>query len=306
MDAQFRNIRFIVNPRAGTRHADMGATIRRLLHGTGPAFDVCGSEYPGHGAILSREAADAGVDLVVAVGGDGTINEVGKGLLGRETPLGIVPVGSGNALASALGIPLHPVRACRGLLQARLRAIDVGKVGDAVFFSTAGIGLDAAVCHEFNGRSGGRRGLLTYAALTLAALRSYRSEEVRVKLEEGEDFRVRPTVLTVANSCQFGNRAKIAPQARPDDGLLDLCILEDIEIARALWHGRRLFTGSIHKMPGVRMFQARRLWIERNEPGRLQLDGESTTGGAVLAVSLMPHAIRIAVPKDGGANRSVR
>ncbi len=297
MPAQFSNLRFIVNPQAGTQRGDMEAAIRRLLSRTGVGFDICHSEYQGHGTELAREAANEGADLVVAVGGDGTINEVGRGLLGLDTPLGIIPLGSGNALASGLGIPIHPARACRGLLRAEVRAIDVGKMGEAVFFSTAGAGVDAEVCWRFNRRSG-RRGFLTYAVLSLAAFKAYKSEEVRVTLDEGRELRVRPTVLTVANSSQFGNGAVIAPRARPDDGLLDLCIVEDIGLPRTLWHMRRLFTGTIEDTPGAQYFQTRGLRIERGKPGRFQVDGESMTGDATLEVTVMPKAIQIAIPKQ--------
>ena len=297
MKPRFQSMRFIVNPWAGVRHGDVTATIRRMLSGTGVAFDIRQSEYQGHGTVLAREAALQGIDLIVAVGGDGTINEVGKGLLGLDTPLGTIPIGSGNALASGLGIPLDPAQACRGLLQAEVWPLDVGKMGGAVFFSTSGAGVDAEVCWQFNRRSG-RRGFLTYAVLSLAAFKAYQSEEVCVTLDEGMELRLRPAVLTVANTSQFGNGAAIAPKARPDDGLLDLCIVEDIGLPRTLWHVRRLFNGTIEQAPGAQYFQTRGLRIERGKPGRFQVDGESMTGDATLEVTVMPKAIQIAIPKQ--------
>ena len=293
---RFSNIRFIVNPSAGNRRGDPEATIRKVLHGTGVVFEVFQTEYKGHGTELAQKAADEGVDLVVAVGGDGTINEVGRGLLGRETTLGLLPLGSGNALARALGISLNLEQACSALLQAVVRQMDVGKIGDAIFFSTAGVGLDAEVSWRFNRRPKGPRGFIPYAILTLGAFWEYKPEEVRITLEEGAQLKISPTILTIANTSQFGNGAIISPGARPDDGLLDLCIIGGTGILRTLWHIRRLFTGTIDQMPGTNFFRTRGLRIVRPGPGRFQVDGESMTGATTLDVTVVPKAIRIALP----------
>ncbi len=292
--SRFSSICFIRNPLAGNRRGDVEAVIRGVLSGTGIVFETVCTAYRGHGTVLAREAADEGVGLVVAVGGDGTLNEVGRGLVERETALGLLPLGSGNALARALGISLDPAQACRALLQADVRPMDVGRIGDKIFFSTAGVGLDAEVCWRYNNRSG-RRGLLPYVALSVAAFWSYTPKEVEVILDGGATVRTRPAILTVANTAQYGNGVIIAPGARPDDGLLDLCVIEDVGPLRALGHIPRLFTGTVDRMSGVRLFQTRALRIVQPAPGPLQVDGEAVAGDATLDVEALPGAIRFAM-----------
>ena len=291
-------IRFIVNPFAGTSRGDISATIGRVMGRPGSLYEIARTRGAGQAVELAREGADRGARIVVAVGGDGTINEVGRGLLGTETALGVVPLGSGNALARGLGIPLDPAKACGVLLDGRLRAIDVGRMGDAAFFSTAGISLDAEVSWRYNTRARGPRGFLPYVGLTLASFGSYEPEQVLISADGGPELAVRPLILTVANASRFGNGAIIAPQARPDDGVLDICIIEKRHIARTLWHARRLFTGSIDRMPGVRLVRGRTFRIERPSRGRCQVDGEPLLGGPVLDVSVEPGAMRVVVPRD--------
>ncbi|MDP6776245.1 MAG: diacylglycerol kinase family lipid kinase [Candidatus Latescibacteria bacterium] len=292
------DIRFIVNPFAGTSRGDISATIGRVMGRPGSRYEITRTEEAGQATALAREAADQGTGTVVAVGGDGTINEVGRGLLGTGVALGIVPLGSGNALARELGIPLDPGEACRVLLDGRQEAIDVGWMGDAVFFSTAGVSLDAEVSWRYNQRGGNLRGFLPYVGLTLYALASYRPETITVTPEEGEALEVRPLILTVANASRFGNGAIIAPQARPDDGLLDICIIEKRHLARMVWHARRLFTGSIDRMPGARSVRGKSFRIERPTRGRCQVDGEPLSGGPVLDVRVEPKAIAVIVPRS--------
>ena len=296
MTSRVSNIRFIVNPAAGNRQRDIDSVIRDALRGSGVAFEIAHTTYPGHATELARAAAGEGVECVAAVGGDGTINEVGSGLVGTETALGIVPVGSGNALARGLGVPIQPHRALSVLIGAWTQWIDAGRIGERVFFSTAGVGLDAEVSWRYNRRHGGRRGFLPYAIFTLGAFCSYRPEAVQLTLADGTGLQARPIILTVANTSQFGNGATIAPAARPDDGLLDLCIIENAGLPKMLWHARRLFTGAIDRMPGVRFYQTTAVHIERPRPGRLQLDGEALESDATLNVEIVPHALRIALP----------
>ncbi len=296
---RFSKMRFVVNPAAGKRRGNVEDSIRKALQGSRVTYDVVRTGYRGHGTALAREAADDGVDLVVAVGGDGTLNEVGRGLLEKkETVLGLLPTGSGNAFAHALGIPRNPGKACENLFQAIVQPIDVGRIGEEFFFSTAGVALDAEVSWQCNKRSGGPRGFLPYAIFTLGAFCTYKPEDICVKLEEGLDLRVHPTILTVANTSQFGNGVMIAPGARPDDGLLDLCVIETNTLPRTLWHVRRLFTGTIDKMPGSQLIRTRGFRIVRPGPGRFQVDGEAMTGGSTLEVTVVPKAIRMAFPRN--------
>lgn len=296
MKGNIARLRFIINSQVERRHGNIEAIIRDVLDGTGVAYDIVRTERRGHGTALALQAAEEGIDLVVAAGGDGTLNEVGSALLGRKTILGLLPCGSGNGFARAMGIPLDLRRACTGLLRPEIRLLDVGKIGEAAFFSTAGVGLDAEVSRRYAGLPRGRYGFFTFAYLAFDIFRKYKPADVLVVLEDRRNIRAHPLILTVANTSQYGYGAMIAPGARPDDGLLDLCIVENTDILRLLWHARRLFNGTIHQMPGVQLFQGRTMRIVRSDPGLFHVDGEPKTGDATLEVTVVPEGIRMALP----------
>lgn len=289
-----RKICFIVNPLAGGGRIKAETLIHTSVGRSGVPFEVTLTTHQGHATELARSAAHRAGELVVAVGGDGTVNEVANGLIETDTPLGLIPAGSGNALARSLGVPVDPVEACRCLLDPRLRTIDVGQVAGRYFLSTVGIGLDADVCWLYSRRRG-KRGLLPYIATTAIASWAYVREEVTVTLDDGISIQRRPILLTVANTPQYGYGATIAPGALPDDGLLDLCVLETNKI-RALWHARRMFTGTISQMPGFSLVRTPTLRIERSGPGRLQLDGEALEADGMLDVRIVPQSLRVVVP----------
>ena len=180
MPDQFSSMRFIVNPKAGSRRGDVGTIIREVKQGIGVAFDIVYTEHRGHATALARLAADERIALIVAVGGDGMLNEVGKGLLERDSVLGLLPFGSGNGFGRSLGLSLDPKQACSDLLQSEVRSIDVGRIGDELFFSTASAGLEVEISRRYNRMQGPRPGLLTYARLTVETYRNYKPEPVRV------------------------------------------------------------------------------------------------------------------------------
>ena len=202
---------FVVNPLAGTGGQDVMSLLEREMRNSGRTYQVVGTEYSGHAEMLARQAAEGGTGTVVAVGGDGTLNEVAKGVLGSESALGLLPCGSGNAFARYAGIPLVLSEACRSLLTAEFQRLDVGKLGEDIFLSSAGFGMDAEVCRRFNSREGGRRGMLPYVLLTVDTFRGYRPGCVRVEMSEGQVYEGVPHIVTVANTSEYGNGATIAP-----------------------------------------------------------------------------------------------
>ena len=297
---RLKGARFVVNQTAGRGRIDL-AGLLESAGGPGTIPDLCNTEHRGHAEELARAAVLEGADLVVAVGGDGTINEVARALVHSQTALGIIPAGSGNALARTLGIPLQPRAACRLLIDAprpdSLRTLDVGFISNLCFLSTAGIGIDAAACSIYAQRATARRGLLPYISSFLRAFAQYDPEEVTITVDGGTAFRALPALVTVANGDQFGYGAIIAPGARPDDGVLDLCVFEALSAPRLLWHSRRLYTGRIDKMPGLRRLQARTVRIERVGPGPLQIDGEAFDAEAVLDIRVDPGALQVLAPR---------
>jgi YegS/Rv2252/BmrU family lipid kinase len=284
----------IINPAAGRRSrippSDRVRLATAILGARGVDADVRLTERAGHACGLAREALDAGAELVVAWGGDGTVNEVGRTLLGSSAALGIVPVGSGNGLARALGIPGEPAAALVHALDRPARSLDAGEIGGHVFLNVAGVGLDAAVAHAF-ARASGPRGFRQYIAIGVRGLLTYRAPSCRVE-SEGTARACQPLLLAIANGPQWGNGARIAPGARMDDGLLDLVVVEPASRVRALLQAPRLFTGTIARAAGVSSVRVARARISGDPPIMFHADGEplvSATG--VIDVRVLPAAL---------------
>jgi len=288
--------RFIVNRNAGRHKTDLLQVLEGTL-GSRP-FDVLHTEYPGHAEELARTAVDDETPLVVAVGGDGTVNEVSRALLNSPAVLAVIPTGSGNAFARTLGIPLQPGDACRFLLAEPVaelpRVIDVGTIAGHCFLTTAGIGIDALTCSLY-ARGGGRsrRGLLPYLSSAMRAFRQYQPTEVTITVDDDAPIRLKPTLVTIANGDQFGYGAVIAPGARMDDGELDLRAVGARGGFKLLWDSRRLFTGSIDRLSDLHCGRGRSIRIERQHPGPIQVDGEVFEAEAVLETRVLTGALRV-------------
>jgi YegS/Rv2252/BmrU family lipid kinase len=257
--------------------------------------EVLVTQGPGHAHALARSAVDAGARLVCAWGGDGTVNEVGRALAGGAASLGIVPDGSGNGLARTLGLPRRPAAALATALGGRERRIDAGEVAGRLFFNLAGLGLDAEVAARFNARPRGARGLSPYVVLAVWALLRYRPARYVVRAD-GVQFRGPALLVVCANGRQYGSGAVVAPRARPDDGRLDLVIVEPRPVPAALRGAARLFTGAIDRLPGVHSSGFTRAEIEAPAPIAFHLDGEPGVGTSPLTVRVRPGALRVRVP----------
>ena len=288
----------ILNPIAGGgRTAAHAATaIHQTIGKSGMAYDIVYTQQAGDGLMLARQAAKDGYSHVVAVGGDGTINEIATGLLKTDVVLGILPVGSGNGLARALQIPLEYRDACQLLLQGTSRAIDVGQVNERYFFATSGIGFDAHVGKRYNEHPGHSRGILPYIHIAAAEYFHYTPREITFAYQ-GKSFTCTPFVLTVANVEQYGAGAIIAPDAIPDDGLFDVVIIPQTPLLRTVYHLPRLFNGTIDALPDFITHRTASLTITRPEPGPVHVDGETFVAGEVLEYTLLPHALRVQVPE---------
>ena len=253
------------------------------------------TERAGHARELTKAAVARGARLVMAWGGDGTINEVASALAFGEVPLGIVPAGSGNGLARQLGISSRPSEAIRHAISAEPRAIDVGEVADRMFVNLAGIGFDAHIASRFNEHSG-RRGLRTYARLSARALLSYVPANYTITPDgAGQAICVRAVIITIANSPEFGNGAIIAPGARIDDGLLDLVVMEERSRLRTIAQLPRLFQGTVDRAPGCSIRKIARATIECDQPMTFHVDGEPVAGGTSLRIRVHPGALYVAV-----------
>ena len=254
------------------------------------------TERPGHARELAKAAVARGARLVMAWGGDGTINEVASALVFGEVPLGIVPAGSGNGLARQLSISQKPADAIRHAIGAEPRRIDVGELDDRIFVNVAGVGFDAHVAWRFNEQGTRRRGLATYASIAGRALMMY--EPATYTIRTGDDEAcppVRAVLITVANSPEFGNGAIIAPGARVDDGVLDLVVMEELSRFTTVTQLPRLFQGTVDRAKGCSIRRITRATIESDHPMIYHVDGEPASGGTSLRVRVHPAALYVAI-----------
>jgi diacylglycerol kinase (ATP) len=251
------------------------------------------TERPGHARELAKSAARRGVRLIMAWGGDGTINEVASALAFDDVPLGIIPSGSGNGLATELKINRRPDRAIASALAAEPRGMDVGEIDGHLFVNVAGVGLDAHVAARFNDPENVGRGLLGYARVAGRALFTYAPRNYRLELD-GMAIESRAVLIGIANGAQYGNNARIAPNATVDDGLLDLVIVEESSRWRTLVNVPKLFSGRAERVSGYRAVKIRRATIESDEPMDYHVDGEPLIGGTSLRIRVHPRALMIA------------
>jgi YegS/Rv2252/BmrU family lipid kinase len=290
----------IINPISGTggrpevarRRAEMAA---RWTAERGIDADIVVTERPGHARDLARAAVGRGADLVVAWGGDGTMNEVASQLAFTDVALGMMPSGSGNGLARELGLPLDPSAALEVAFGSSERVIDAGELDGHLFFNVAGIGLDARVAHRFAQNGLVRRGFARYLEIALLELFAYRPDEHTLTFDDGETLRERTLLIAIANGRQYGNNARIAPHARVDDGRLDVVVVADRRFAEALVQLPRLFNGTVDRARGVISRTVGSVEITSAHPVIFHVDGEPVVGSARITARARPCALRVRV-----------
>lgn len=289
----------IINPisgggRGGARLAEAATLARDTLAAHGVSADVRVTEGPGDARRFARAAVETGAALVVAWGGDGTINEVASALAFGTTPLAIVPAGSGNGLSRELAIPAAPDAALTLAARGRDRVIDAGEINGELFFNIAGVGLDAEIAAEFARYPAHRRGLPGYVRLTARALLRARGRTCTLQVE-GERLERRALIVAIANSRQYGNGAIIAPAARPDDGRLEMVVVEEQPLWRIVRRVPSLFRGTLRESRGVvmRSFGEAVICGPRELP--FHVDGEPRAAAAHLSVRVRPGALIVRV-----------
>ena len=258
---------FIVNPISGT--TDKSRIVNLIpTYMDAERFDVkiWYTEFRGHAAQYANQAVEQGIDVVVAVGGDGTVNEVARSLIHSRTALGIIPCGSGNGLARHLFIPMNPEGALQVLSTCSIEALDYGVINGTPFFCTCGLGFDAFVSSMF------------------------------AKIEiDGEKQRYQAFLIACANASQYGNNVYIAPSASMSDGLMDVTIMEPFTMLEAPQIAIQLFNKTIDKNSRIRTFKCKSLRIHRSQPGVIHFDGDPKEEGTDIQVSLEPRGIRMVV-----------
>lgn len=290
-------ILFIINPKAGTGQKDIvESAINKHLDHDHHEATILYTTHAGHAAEATREMAGK-VDIIVAVGGDGTVNEVARSLVHTPTALGIIPAGSGNGLARHLRIPMEPAEAMQIINEAHIDNLDYGRINGEAFFCTCGVGFDAFISMKF--AEAGKRGLYTYIEKTLQDGLSYRPEVYNIEID-GEDQTYEAFLIACANASQYGNNAYIAPFASTRDGLLDITILTPFTPLEAPQIIMQLFNRQLTKNSHVKIFRTKRLRITRQNDGPTHIDGDPKNMGKSLEVELIPAALRAVVNNHPG------
>jgi YegS/Rv2252/BmrU family lipid kinase len=285
---------FILNPTSGTnRTQDVPALLTRYATAAGAHFVVWPTEYAGHAEELARQAAADGFRVVVAVGGDGTVNEVARGLLGTAAALGVVPRGSGNGLARHLKLPLDVSGAVRRVCAPTFQRIDVGYLNGRPFFCTAGLGFDAHVSKMF--AKAGTRGLSTYVKVALREYRRFRPVPVQVTLQGQELFDTHCYVLAFANAAQYGNNAYIAPRADIQDGFLDVCLIDGLSLTRAVRVGLGLALGTLATSGQAVYHTSQHILVQSAAPLGFHIDGDYVDDATAFEARLEPLGLEVAV-----------
>ncbi|MBI4063555.1 MAG: diacylglycerol kinase family lipid kinase [Elusimicrobia bacterium] len=285
---------FIINPIAGHKNPrPYEQAIRDVFTAKGASFEIAFAQARGHAFELAQKAKK-NHQTVVAVGGDGTVNETASALIGSDNLFGIIPKGSGDGLSREIGLPINnPRAACDLLFQAQALAMDAGRVGERYFFNLAGVGFDAHIARVFNSHA--VRGQLAYYYLTIKEALAFQSRPVSIKIN-GQHLSGNYFLVAAGIGKQYGSNAKITPRAVIDDGLLDITAVSDIPLWKFFWRLPRLFRGTIDSCPEVKTFRTTSLVIEADEPLPYHLDGEPFRDAKCLEISILPKALKILVP----------
>ena len=297
-----KKISFIINPISGTQGKEQVLKwIDERLDKEKYAQEVVYTERAGHAVEIASQKAREGVHAVVAIGGDGTINEIARSLVHTQTALGIIPCGSGNGLARHLQIPMEPKKAIDIINEGLIDVIDYGKINEVPFFCTCGVGFDAFVSLKFS--KAGRRGPLTYLEKTLLESLKYRPETYELEMD-GSTLRYKAFLIACGNASQYGNNAYIAPQATLTDGLLDVTILEPFTVLDVPSLSFQLFNKTINQNSRIKTFRCQTLRIHRSKPGVVHFDGDPMMMGNNIDVKIIQKGLQVIVPRTTGKEAS--
>lgn len=288
---QKKDIVFIVNPRSGTHGKN---EIPRIIEESidKGAFNskVVFTEYAGHAAEIASRCVADNIDIAVAVGGDGTVNEVARSVVHSATALGIIPCGSGNGLARHLCIPMDVRKAMSIINRCNIEELDYGVINSMPFFCTCGMGFDAFISLKF--AEAGKRGPITYVENVLKEGLKYKPEVYEVE-DDTKATRYKAFLIACANASQYGNNAYIAPKATMTDGLMDVIIMEPFTAFDAPQISIDMFNKTLDKNSKIKTFKAKRIHIHRSQPGVIHYDGDPIMTGTDIDVHIEERGIRI-------------
>lgn len=276
---------FIVNPKSGWYRKNI-----IISHLKRKGYKVVTTEYVGHAEVLAREATEK---VIVAVGGDGTVNEVARGIVGTDKTLGIIPCGSGDGLALHLGISRYYRIALKTIEQGKSISIDSATINGKPFFSVCGVGFDAVVSERF--AASGKRGLVSYIEQGLKTWMEYAPEKYQIDID-GQKWENNAALITVGNSSQWGNNAKIAPLADIGDGLLDVTVVDMFGVEDIPALSYLLMTGRLNKNQKVHCYRGKKITVTRKVSGPAHADGDWFNAGTSLEIEIRPQSLKVLVP----------
>ena len=290
-----KNISFIVNPIAGGRKKSHFENLLKMYkEESGLNASIIYTRYAAHAYEIAIEEVKKGTDTIIAVGGDGTINEVARALIDTEVTLGVIPLGSGNGFARHFQYPLNEKKALKIILNNSSIKIDVGFVNDKPFFCTSGLGFDAETSYVFSQHSA--RGFFVYALSFFKVIRSFRPGKYKIKLDD-KIIEKEAYIINVANISQFGYHFYISPEASASDGYLDLVIIRKFPRFRGIVLAIRSFFGSIHKSKFVEVYKVRVIDIFQPESKKIiHIDGDPEIGEDTLSYRIKERCLRVILP----------
>ena len=287
-----RKALFIVNPISGGKKKDgVPELIEKHLDAAVFKPVIVFSDGVSHARQIAKEAVNK-FDLIVAVGGDGTVNEVASAIVGTDTPLGIIPFGSGNGLSRFLQIPMDAEKAIKTLSTGHIESIDSAKLNNRPFFNMAGMGFDAHISEVFSHTK--KRGLLTYIKSSFEEVYKYKPQMYHLEID-GKVYEREAFMLSFANSSQYGNNAHISPNASVQDGLLDICVIKKFPLWRFVEMGIRMITKTADSTKYVEIIRGKHINVKRNGPGPVHLDGEPQIAGADIIIEVVPASLKVIV-----------
>lgn len=291
-----KKIIFIVNPISGHHNKERFPKLVDLyIDKEQFKYSIVFTERPNHATELTLEAIENGFEYIAAVGGDGTINEVAKCLIGKEQTLVVVPQGSGNGLANHLKLPFKIERFIKEVVNNGVKTkIDSAIMNDIPFLSIAGIGFDALIADFFS--KDGNRGFITYAKLVTDKYPNFTPKKYTLILDDEEVIQCKPFFVTFANSNQFGYNAEISPKASVQDGLLDVCVFKKPHFVEAPLAVTLLMTKQIDKSYFINIYKAKKIHIIREDEDIVNIDGEAVNMGKDITVEVKPLSINILLP----------
>lgn len=296
-----KKIVFILNPISGTSSkAGVPMLIDTYLDKNLYDYTIAETLRAGHASELAKQAANEGVEVVVAIGGDGTVNEVARAIVGTKTALGIIPLGSGNGLARHLMLPLNVRGAIETINRCEIHELDYGTINGMPFFCTCGMGFDAFISMKF--ANAGKRGPITYVENVLKEGLKYKPETYEIEDESGTQ-QYKAFLVSIANASQYGNDAYIAPHASMRDGLMDIVIMEPFDVLEATQVSLDMFNKTIDKNSKIKTFRSKHIHIHRSKPDVIHYDGDPIIADADLDIAIQPAGIRVVVNPDADKRR---